>query len=202
MAGQIDSSFTPNYFSIQDILASQERVPCVAATELADIGFLDPGSDRSNLPAGTKLELPYWVVEGLRVGRQPLVNMQLPKTYKETYREILLADSNVVDLHKLGPHFYEFGRYLMKHSPVEGELIGTSISQTFKSRFLNMLDAAQNCRDTEVIKEMSKMDNLERELFKKAYKKRKETDGWMLRQVYQLNTSCIVNNVNKRTAKQ
>ena len=28
--------------------------------------------------------------------------MQLPKGYKETYREILIADSNVVDLHKLG----------------------------------------------------------------------------------------------------
>ena len=30
------------------------------------------------------------------------LSMQLPKGYKETYREILIADSNVVDLHKLG----------------------------------------------------------------------------------------------------
>ena len=28
--------------------------------------------------------------------------MQLPKAYKETYREIMLADPNVVNLHKLG----------------------------------------------------------------------------------------------------
>ena len=30
------------------------------------------------------------------------MSMQLPKAYKETYREIMLADPNVVNLHKLG----------------------------------------------------------------------------------------------------
>ena len=36
--------------------------------------------------------------------------LQVPKTYKEVYREIMTADPLVVDLHKQGPYYYEFGR--------------------------------------------------------------------------------------------
>ena len=35
---------------------------------------------------------------------------QVPKTYREVYREIMTADPLVVDLHKQGPYYYEFGR--------------------------------------------------------------------------------------------
>ena len=45
------------------ILATQERVPCCAEKDLKDIGFLDPGSENVDLAKGTKLELPYWMVE-------------------------------------------------------------------------------------------------------------------------------------------
>ena len=33
------------------------------------------------------------------------------------------ADPFVVDLHKFGPHYYEFGRYLMKTSSTDGSTI-------------------------------------------------------------------------------
>ena len=39
--------------------------------------------------------------------------MELPKPYKEGQREILTADANVVDLHKLGPHYFAFGTHLL-----------------------------------------------------------------------------------------
>ena len=41
----LNRSYTPGYFSLQDILATQERVPCYVEKDLKDIGFLDPGSD-------------------------------------------------------------------------------------------------------------------------------------------------------------
>ena len=68
-----------------------------------------------------QMELPFWLADGLRSGRQNIVSVDIPKIYKEGYREIMKADPFVLDLHKLGPHFYEFGRYLMKLSSVEGE---------------------------------------------------------------------------------
>ena len=60
---ELNRSYTPGYFSLQDILATQERVPCYVEKDLKDIGFLDPGSDNVDLAKGTKLELPYWMVE-------------------------------------------------------------------------------------------------------------------------------------------
>jgi len=199
MAGMLDSSYAPNYFSLMDILATQERVPCMSGGELPGIGFLDPGSDHKDLAPNVRLEIPYWIVDGMRSGKKYL-SMQLPKGYKETYREILIADSNVVDLHKLGPHYYEFGRYLMKHVVEEAELVGSSLSSAFKSRFLNLMDAAQNCQDGEALKEKQKMDELERDLFHKAFNKRKEITGWMKRKVYTIDTASMVSNYKKRKA--
>ena len=65
------------------------------------------------------------MVEGLRSGRSPYLDvevlwqwgfshkplfLEVPKTYREVYREIMTADPLVVDLHKQGPYYYEFGR--------------------------------------------------------------------------------------------
>jgi hypothetical protein len=34
-------SYTPDYFSLSDILATEERVPMVAKADLPQLGFLD-----------------------------------------------------------------------------------------------------------------------------------------------------------------
>ena len=116
------SSYCPNYFSIEDILATQERVPCEVETDLKNLGFLDPGSDNQDLARGTKLELPYWCVDGLRSNQsRSYLTVDIPKTFKEVFREIMSADPLVVDLHKLGPYYYEFGRHLIKQSQTEGD---------------------------------------------------------------------------------
>lgn len=55
-----------------------------------------------------------WLVLSLSSGRQPLVAPELPRVYKEGYREILKADPCAVDLHKFGLFFYELGAYARK----------------------------------------------------------------------------------------
>jgi hypothetical protein len=44
----------------------QERVPCVVDVELPHLGFLDPGADAPHLAAGTRLDLPYWMLDAMR----------------------------------------------------------------------------------------------------------------------------------------
>ena len=46
---EYSQSYAPSYFSIDDILATQERVPCQIQTDLPHLGFLDPGSDSAIL---------------------------------------------------------------------------------------------------------------------------------------------------------
>jgi GINS complex subunit 3 len=200
MSGIWDPGYNPNYFSLEDILVTQERVPVTVQGDLQKLGFLDPSSEDEVLRGNTKLEVPLWVVDGMNAGRKTYMSAQVPKTLKETQREILLADPNIVNLHRIGPHYFEFGRHVMKHCPQEGEIIGESIKNAFKSRFLNIVDAAQNCRDEETLTEMSKMDDLERSLFKKGYGKRKEMDCWKRREVYKIKTASMVINHKKRKA--
>lgn len=200
MSGTAQPSYTPNYFSLGDILATQERVPCVVDTELHNLGFLDPGADSQHLAPGTRLEIPFWMMEGMRASKQYL-SMELPKTYKEVYREISFADPLVLDLHKLGPHYYEFGRYLMKHSSQEGEDIGTSISKCFMARFLKIMDSAQNCGDGDTLKETTKMDELEKSLFALGRKTKRAMDSWSRRKTSEIVTSNMVTSFKKRKAE-
>ena len=46
---EFSQSYAPNYFSIDDLLATQERLPCITELEMENLGFLDPGSDSANL---------------------------------------------------------------------------------------------------------------------------------------------------------
>ena len=78
------------------------------------IGFLDPGADSENLASGTKMELPLWLAKAISGRRAMSVSTELPKQYREGYREILSAEASVVDLHKLGPFYYGFGSQLLQ----------------------------------------------------------------------------------------
>jgi len=199
MAG-MRSSYYPNYFSLEDILASEERIPVEVKEDLADLGFLDPGADNKELKRGTKLELPQWMVEGLNTGRNTYLDVEVPKTYREVYREIMTADPLVVDLHKQGPYYYEFGRQLIKQSPSEGEAIGRSITNTFKTRFKKILDSSQNSCDTESLKETQKMDMLERLLYKQGQHCKAGMDAWLTRKTGSIQTSQLVAQQRKRKA--
>lgn len=62
------------------------------------------------------------------------VSVDVPKTFKEVFREIMSADPLVVDLHKLGPYYYEFARHLMKLTVTEGQSIYRYKIHTFSFR--------------------------------------------------------------------
>ena len=63
------------------------------------------------------------MVEGLAANKaQNYVSVDVPKTFREVFREIMSADPLVVDLHKLGPYYYEFARHLMKLTSGEGNV--------------------------------------------------------------------------------
>ena len=179
---ELSQSFAPNYFSIDDILASQERVPCRVETDLPNLGFLDPGSDSVTLARATRLELPLWMVEGLTANQaRNYVSVDVPKTFREVFREIMSADPLVVDLHKLGPYYYEFARHLMKLSAAEGEAIGDSIRATFKTRFREIMDASQNASEVDTMKVTVKMDELERVLYSEGQRTKRGMEDWLHR---------------------
>lgn len=76
-------------------------------------GKLNPATEEKDVKAGTELELPAWLVASdCSIGRQPIFAPELPKVYKEAYREILKADATAINLHKFNVYFYELGSYV------------------------------------------------------------------------------------------
>ncbi|KAJ8302413.1 hypothetical protein KUTeg_018809 [Tegillarca granosa] len=82
-----------NYFSISDILATQERIPCKIELPIHRLGYLDTSSESEDLLPGTKMEMPYWMAKALCSRKRHIVSVEQPKQYRESYREILNADA-------------------------------------------------------------------------------------------------------------
>lgn len=55
-------TYYPNYFSIEDIFVTQEKIPCLAEQDLDNLGFLDPSSESPDLKVGQQVELPLWYI--------------------------------------------------------------------------------------------------------------------------------------------
>lgn len=89
-------------------------------------GFLIPGNDLEDIVPNTQMELPFWLASYL-VEKRNLVKINIPKVYNEKSREIFEADAKVVNLHRINPHFYEFGRYLACLNQREADLVKSLI---------------------------------------------------------------------------
>lgn len=78
---------------------------------------------------GSKLELPLWLAKGLFDNKRRILSVELPRIYQEGWRTVFSADANVVDLHKMGPHFYGFGSQLLHFDSPENVDISQSLLQ-------------------------------------------------------------------------
>ncbi|KAJ0174045.1 hypothetical protein K1T71_010191 [Dendrolimus kikuchii] len=182
-----------NYLSITDILVTNERIPCKFLHDLPKMGFLDPSAADDDLKAGTNAEIPIWLAESLYTRRPPLVNVELPKTYKDSYREILNADACTVDLHKLGQHFYELGCYVAKHD-IKGE-VGSTLINTLRQRFRMLLSASVA---TDSISAMQPLSASERLQAAAAARTERNLASWLQRGDCPLTTANMVANHRKR----
>lgn len=62
-----------------------------------------------------------WLILEMSTGRQPVVQPELPKIYRQAYQEILKADACAVDLHRINLYFFELGSYV-KHFNIQGHV--------------------------------------------------------------------------------
>ncbi|CAK1552955.1 unnamed protein product [Leptosia nina] len=182
-----------NYLSISDILVSNEKVPCRFLHDLPKLGFLDPSCTEEDLKAGTSVEIPLWLAESLSSRRPPLVAVDLPKVYKETYREIFNADACTVDLHKLAQYFFELGCYVAKYD-IKGE-VATTLVNTFRQRFKMILSASVS---TDSINALQPLSSSERDRTASAMASEKALSTWLKRGDSLLTTANMVANHRKR----
>ncbi|GCC26434.1 DNA replication complex GINS protein PSF3 isoform X7 [Chiloscyllium punctatum] len=187
-----------NFFSLDDILMTQEKVPCRTLMLLPRLGFLDKSSEADLIPEGTKMELPLWMAKGLCDPKRRIISAGTPKVYQGSWRTIFSADAKVVDLHKLGPYYYAFGTQLLHFNNPENTEIAQTILQTFVTRFRRIMDSSQNAYNEDTSSLVAHLDELERELFQAGQRGLNEFQKWEKGQAEQITTSNLVQSYGKR----
>ncbi|CAG2181498.1 unnamed protein product, partial [Oppiella nova] len=133
------TNYCANYLDIDDIMANSQRVVTTFLQRVPGVGpVLDPNTDLPDVKVGAKLELPLWLARELH--SESLVDVQAPKGFNRTYREILEADANCVDLHKLCPNYYRLGGHLARMALDESQDIATSLVDTFHQRYHRLVN--------------------------------------------------------------
>ncbi|XP_039274268.1 DNA replication complex GINS protein PSF3-like [Styela clava] len=192
-------SLKQNYFSIDDILMSSEKVPCSFLLPVFGLGFLDPGSGKKDITEGTKMDLPLWLASSLGANpKRKLVSVEITKPYREVYREILKADASVVDLHKLGPYYYAMGQQMLVFNADESVFVARSLVQAFADRFRRIMDWSTNAFKFDSNRHKEKLDEVERNLFEVGQKSLHSHMKWEVGTSHKLTASEMVIRHRKR----
>lgn len=194
------SSFpsTDSYFSIDDILASQQKVPVQFDLPVYRLGFLNPSANEEHLEAGLKMELPFWLAKVLGSRVRQIVSVELPKQYKCGQRDILTADANVVDLYKLGPYYYSMGMKLLCFDHLERRELSKSLLETFLNRFRQIMDHSQNAFESDMYTLTCKLDETERVLFKEGQEATNQLKQWEKGSSHKISSSLVLQANRKR----
>ncbi|PIO34359.1 hypothetical protein AB205_0070630 [Aquarana catesbeiana] len=147
---------------------------------------------------GSKMELPLWLVKGLYDNKRRIISVELPKIYREGWRTVFSADANVVDLHKMGPHYYSFGSQLLNFDSPENTEIAQTLLQTFIGRFRRIMDSSQNAYNEDTSGLVAKLDELERLLFRAGQEGLNAFQNWERGQAAQIRASSLVQSYKKR----
>ncbi|CAI6347761.1 unnamed protein product [Macrosiphum euphorbiae] len=185
----------PHYFSIDAIMAAQEKIQCSFIKKVECVDFLDSiNPEKDDEESDPKIELPLWMIQVLLAGKS--IQFDMPKAYNEIYRDVLTADANVVDLFKLCKHFYLFGKFLSQLEHREAYEVRRTLIQTFIDRFKQTMDWAQNIDDN--LPCFNRLDCLERLIFNEARVAQQHLNTYLTEGSGQMEIAAMILNYRKR----
>jgi len=179
-----------DYFSVEAILAENQKIQCTFKHDLPDLGHLGGGSER-DIKTLSKIPLPLWL--SYTVLYSDWADFNIPLPFGARVRNALKAEARSVKLSSLvgaGSSWYGFGRTIMNmldDSQAHG--MSDMLAKAFRLRLLEVIDQAQHFAalgpaggggttgDTaQSFREG--LDATERELFTLAQESAKRTKQW------------------------
>lgn len=192
------TSYTTNYYSIPDIMVTQEKIPCIAETNIQGIGTLDSTFDKPNVAAGEKLELPLWYAVYNNTQRSRILKFQVPDIYKSRLKEICEADALAVDLGRLNKFFYTFGQYVVPFDRTNS--VAPMLYETCRTRCRSLIDLSKDI--SKQLKNSHKFDYVESELYTFGCNTNETFTKWLSGRTALLHTPLMVSNHQKRRRNQ
>ncbi|KAL7057646.1 hypothetical protein AAHC03_016748 [Spirometra sp. Aus1] len=213
------------YLSVDDILATSERVPCRLRGSIPKLAplllgscstqqsrgrrvgegisdDLDEDDSDINVPAGTKMDLPLWLVFSVGSSRRQLFALDLPIIYREGYREVFSADPWVVDLRKKGPYFYSIGCHLLNLSNPELLSVITAVENAFQRRIKVLMEVALNANRRDIQALTTRLEDLELAIFRIGQRDRLLLERWSSRHHERLEASSVAKETIELIARE
>lgn len=192
------TSYSKNYYSIADILVTQEKIPCSAEMDLYGMGELDSTFDHPNVAAGEKLELPLWYAIECKAQRTRTLKFQVPDIFKSRLKDICEADALAVDLGRLNKFFYSFGYYIAPYD--RSGTVAPMLYETCRARCRSLIDLSKDI--SRELKNSQKFEFIESELYLVGCQTNEAFTKWLRGRSSLLETPFMVTNHKKRQRAQ
>lgn len=162
------------YYSLSDILAGEEKVPCKFSIHAYNLGrYIDREDTEEDVKQGEIISLPFWLVEKLYDNNT--IDIVLPKKiYGPKMRNRLFADAYVVSLGAYA-YYFQIGFKLLEM--VEGDELDYLLP-SYVNRMLYIMDLAFNILDQDVNNILAKFTARETYLFRRGYEISHLYDMW------------------------
>ncbi|RLN99961.1 hypothetical protein DYB28_001929 [Aphanomyces astaci] len=154
------------YYSVDELLAEEERVQCVFQTEAAGCGYMDPSTEGDDILQNTKLELPVWLATAL--AKHGTVDVLVPTCLSVRYRNVIKAGPSAANLRDMNPFFFELGKAvlpLLTNEADAQEIEGILRVAFGGERYKQILDQSMNSYDEDTTEFTRKLTEFEKDLY-------------------------------------
>ncbi|XP_037824062.1 probable DNA replication complex GINS protein PSF3 [Lucilia sericata] len=190
-------SYFPNYYAVEDLFVTQEKVECKVNAKLLKMGFLDAGAETEDLNPGRNINLPLWYIKELKVNN-PYFTVNVPDIYKNVHKAVCEAETTHIELGKLHPYFYEYGRYLTPYD--RNHVVGKIVFETMRQRVRHLLDISKNT--TESGKPEHRLDDIENKLYDAGVKTNTLFTNWLQMKSNNIAVSEMVQEHTKKRKRE
>lgn len=183
-------SMDNDYFSIDAILAENQKIQCTFKVDVPEVGHLGGGNDR-DIKAPAKLPIPMWLAYIILLSEW--ADLTIPAPFGPRVRNALKADPRSVRLSALvgaGGLWYGFGKMIMDILDDEqANIMSDVLTKAFRGRLTEVIDQAQHFATLGTLGVAGSavdaaqsfregLDGTERELFALAQESSKRTKRW------------------------
>ncbi|KAF5333299.1 hypothetical protein D9611_002228 [Ephemerocybe angulata] len=179
-----------DYFSIEAILAENQKVQCTFKHEIPNMGHLGGGTDR-DIAVLSKIQIPMWLA--YIIIYSDWADFNIPTPFGLKVRNALKAEATSVRLSNLvgsGGLWYGFGKMIMDMlSEDQAGEMSEMMTKAFKARVVELVDQAQHFAaigaggsggsSGDVAQSFREgLDSTEREIFSLAQASAKRMKAW------------------------
>lgn len=169
-----------DYYDIDDILSTAEKIPCKFNMTIPGLGYLE-GNPGRPIQKDSRIELPLWLAEPLAVTDdgegQAFINLEKPDSLGVKVMNAIKADPVSLDVHSILPNYYKIAeKWCNLFSDQE---LSDIVQQMIKQRAVEIYSYANNANKQVNNNFILSLDEFEKKLFRIASESNRQLKNWL-----------------------